>query len=247
MAFTPDESGTLVVAAGTEGVLVREPSGDWFRYAVGRTGPTPYSTDNPGTMMTVLWVETVVLLGGTFLLSIVLSILGWIPISVGIWRTWGGKRVAWVIRPGLVLIGSTTIAALVAWALAKLGVFGTRTPETLGMGLFRLLLFLPVLIEVVLLVIWSRAIRFANDAAPARVARWGCVGTTVTAAPIAAIPFVLWATAALPRYAPALSGALVLGLTIVVAGVIIVLAYGIAAARPSSTQAAPREEGSYHE
>jgi hypothetical protein len=146
-----------------------------------------------------------------------------------------------------VLIGSTTVAVLAAWALAQLGVFEGRAFEPLSMNLFRLLLFLPVLIEIVLLVIWSRAIRLANDATPARVARWGCVGTTVTAAPVAAIPFVLWAMAALPRYAPALSGALVLGLTIVVAGAIIVLVYGISAATPSSTQAAQREGQPYHE
>ena len=98
------------------------------------------------------------------------------------------------------------------------------------MSLFRLLLFLPILVEVVLFVIWSRAIRLANNAAPARVARWGCIGTTVLAAPASALPLALWAMAVLPWYDPARSGATILGLTIVVAGAILVLFCGIAAA-----------------
>lgn len=227
LAFTPDGSDTLVVAMGTEGVLVRDPSGVWSRHVVGMAGPTPFSTLYPSQWLFLLiFPEGLVLVILTALVALVLSTAGWIPILRAIRRDQGGGKVMWVLRPAIV-----TLIALLVFAVGGIIVASiSATDDNVLAFLAILFLLLPVVFLFVIAYTWSRATRVAGDQVSARRARAGCVWITVGFLAVGGLPFVLWAAGIVSRYTIALAGAIILGLAIVFAGAVQVYRYARAAA-----------------
>jgi hypothetical protein len=232
LAFTPDSSGTLVVAMGTEGVLVRDPSGTWARYPVGSTSPTPFSTLNPAKVIDILdYPEGVVLDFSVLLVSVVVSILGWVPILRAVKRVHGGRKVVWAIRPilvSLVVLLLVMAGGYVGYVLVRPGP-STSILGFLGGILFSLVLLLfvlpivPMLLAVLVpvalsLIIWSRVISLASDKESAERSRNGSVWTTVGLFLAGWLPFFLWGAGLVPWYNVALVSAIVLGLAVVVVG-----------------------------
>jgi len=220
LAFTPDGSGTLVVAMGTEGVLVRDPSGTWSSYTIGLARPTPFSTLGPGeALYTLEFPEGVALLSFVPWISAVLSIVGWVPILRTVKRVQGRHKAVWVVRPALV--------ALIVFLLVMAGGYiftratvARATPLRDLLTLFFIFLgpLLPVPLVPVLLITWSRAISLASDRESAKHSRKGCMWTTLGLFPVALLPFVLWVVGIVPWYNVALVSAIALGLAVVGVG-----------------------------
>jgi len=220
LAFTPDGSGTLVVAMGTEGVLVRDPSGTWSRYTIGLARPAPYSTLAPGeALYTLEFPEGVALLSFVPWVSAVLSIVGWVPILRAVKRAQGAHKAVWVVRPALV--------ALIVFLLVMAGGYiftratvGRATPLRDLLTLFFIFLgpLLPVPLVPVLLITWSRAISLASDRESAGRSRKGCIWTTLGLFLVALLAFLLWVVGVVPWYNVALVSAIILGLAVVGVG-----------------------------
>lgn len=223
LAFTPDGSGTLVVAMGTEGVLVRDPSGAWSRHAVGMAGPTPFSTLYPSQWLFLLiFPEGLVLAILTALAALVLSMAGWAPIVRAARRAQGERRAMWVLRPAI-----ATLAVLLALAIGGYAVSSISGTEDTGLAfLVVLILSLPAVFLLVLVYTWSRVIRIAGDQASARRARTACMWAVAGLLVMGALPFVLWAAGGVPRYTAALAGAIILELAIVAVGAVQVYRHG---------------------
>jgi hypothetical protein len=198
--------------------------------------PTPYEARDPVATISVLLLESAVLSACAFMLSITLSIWGWIPILVGIWRVRGRGDAGWVMYPALALAGGTIAAGVVGWLLIRGTASTFDLDSTPVRGYLYLLLALPVLIEAVVLVTWSRAVRLANDLQWARRARWGCVGTTVVPCLVPVLPFVLWAMGIIPEYNVAIAGALVLGFGALSLGAALLFGFSYRAAWSSGAE-----------
>jgi len=246
LALTPDGSGTLVVAMGTEGVLVRDPSGTWSRYAVGSASPTPFHTLNPGKVLDILWFpEGVVLFSSVLLAPVVFSIAGWVPMLRAVKQVQGGRKVVWVIRPILAwLVVHPLVMAGDYVVLTAADAF--RTP-LLFRGLYTLFIVLvllwPVMLVLLFLDTWSRAISLASDRESAVRSRKGCVWATVGLFFAGWLPFFLWAAGIVPWYNAALVGAIILGVAVVVVGTTQVYRHSRAAVgqdeRPATASNAP--------
>ncbi|RME45255.1 MAG: hypothetical protein D6791_11220, partial [Chloroflexi bacterium] len=227
LAFTPDGSGTLVVAAGTEGVLVRSPAGEWSRHAVGMAGPTPFSTPYPSQWLSMLlFPEGLLLVGFAILVALVLSVIGWVPILRAGWRAQGRQAVMRVLRPALVSVVLALVLVIGGYVLST-----TRVGGNIALILlFAVFLLPPVLIAFALVYTWSRAIRVAQNKAEAARSRRGCVGTTVALLVAGALPFVLWAAGIVSRYSFAALVAVAFTLAVTVAGAVRVYRLSRAAA-----------------
>ena len=226
LAFTPDGSGTLVVAMGTEGVLVRHPSGDWSRQAVGMAGPTPFSTPHPSQWLFLLiFPEGLVLAILAALVALVLSIAGWAPILRAVRRSQGGRKVVWVLRPAITSFALLVVLAVGGYIVSSV----SATDGDVLAFLVILFLLLPVLFLFILAYTWSRVIRVAGDEVSARRARAGCMWTILGLLVAGGLPFVLWMAGIIPWYAAALAGAIIFGVTIASVGVVRVYRYGGAA------------------
>ncbi|MFQ5341335.1 MAG: hypothetical protein ACE5F6_07285 [Anaerolineae bacterium] len=226
LAFTPDGSGTLVVAMGTEGVLVRDPPGVWSRHVVGMAGPTPFSTLYPSQWLFLLiFPEGLALAILTALVALMLSMAGWTPILRAVRRAQGGRKAMWVLRPAIAAFAVLVILAVGGYIVSSV----SATDGDVLAFLVILFLLLPVVFLFVLAYTWSRVIGVAGDEVSARHARAGCMWTTLGLLVAGGLPFVLWTAGIIPWYAVALAGAIIFGVTIASLGVVHVYRYGGAA------------------
>ena len=204
LAFTPDGSGTLIVAAGTEGVLVRDPSGAWAGYEVGRAAPTPSATSEPRLWMALLGAEFLTSMALASLAAIGLTVYGLEPLVVAVDLRLGYRMAWWVRRPGL--LGG--VAGALVWVLLWAASWFEFPLSLAGVSFF---------ITLVLALYWSwhRALSLAGWPAAPRAARreWLVAMGMLLLAGTA--PWVLWAVGVIPWYGAAVALAALGGLLIV--------------------------------
>ena len=183
MAFTPDGSGTLIVAAGTEGVLVKDPAGAWTAHAVGYARPAPARTFDPFLWPDMVGPELNASLALAALVAVALTIYGLAPALSMIEQRDSRKRVRWVRRPALVV---GIIAALVY--LFVLFVYAFAPWPGAAAIIFYGVIVLSQHIT------WSRAAFAAGKPTPAQAARPVWLATMGLLFLVGTVPWVLWAT-----------------------------------------------------
>ena len=206
LAFAPDASGTLIVAAGTEGVLVCDPSGAWAAYGVGRTTPSPPSTSDPLLWLDLLRSELLASIALASLAAIALTVYGLGPLVFDVELRQGRRMAWWVRRPGC--LGGVAGAGIwvLLWAASWF-----EFPISLAC------LFFFVTLVVSLYWTWRRALFLAGWPAASRSARRTWLAAMVVLLLVVTAPWVLWATGIIPWHGAALAvatlgGALAVGL-----------------------------------
>jgi hypothetical protein len=191
-----DEMHTLIVALGSEGVLVRTPTGDWQRYTVVpgySIGPTPYVAENISTAISVTGTEMVYwLLTGLFMLLY----LWFRSVSTTLRRMKdrlkSERPTSWVTQPVTLLA-----AALISLCLLIIGIFSYRMGVYTIYLLAGLVIILPLLSYILT---WQRVARTVYQPRHAWLAAGICMLTGIAIFPLSWIPFPLWALGIISRY-----------------------------------------------
>jgi hypothetical protein len=209
LAFLPQKSGTtLVVAMGSEGVLVRSPQGAWERIALWQTAPTPFSGGDllqvlPGeilvSLLAALWVWTVLSLS----VGNILLLRGRQQASRT--KKWG-LILAW-LNLGILALGGVVIFILIFHYLTT--------------GVRSYFIYLPValiilIIESIFAVVRILRLPVYPDSAR-RTARIGLL-TALGIFPLALLPLVGWAYNVIPLYSTAVGLALLVAAASLVGG-----------------------------
>lgn len=205
LGFIPDGSGALLVALGNEGILRKDPQGDWTRHPVGSAQPTPYRTFNPGQWFSILLPDGLAALLVVVLGGLLLSPFGWFPLFLP------SATVKRLGNRGLFLPAATVTAALVA-----IGLLVVRTPNLQGSHPLTYALewlmyynapwlmagaFIALSLTVLL---WALGIRRAKNSRLATDAQLGCFGAVIRMGLVAILPLILWVIGVIPWYQAAL-------------------------------------------
>jgi hypothetical protein len=150
MIFTPDRSGTLVVSLGGEGILVRDPDGEWRERPIDGLVPITSSARNISDIGSSLTLEWFAFIALGIIAGIVINSIGWHAMP----------RIDEQLeerRPRTLLRFSWLAAVLVIG-----GPFGIGIGEILGL-LVPIICFLPasLLFAVVIISDWSGMKSFA--------------------------------------------------------------------------------------
>ncbi|HEX9839572.1 MAG TPA: hypothetical protein VGA72_09505, partial [Anaerolineales bacterium] len=187
---------TLIVAVGSEGVLVRTPAGVWQRYTVVpgyAIGPTPYVAENISTAISVMPAEI-----GIWLLAGLFTWLYLWLISVNTILERMKNRLKpecaapWVTQPAGFLV-----VALISLCLLIIAILSFRV------GVFTMYLLAGLVIVFPLLsfiLTWQRVAHIVYQPRQAWLAAGICILTAIAIFPLAWLPFPLWALGIISRY-----------------------------------------------
>jgi hypothetical protein len=199
LIVVPGGSGEVVAALGA-GVAVRDVQGRWEQYGVGGIEARGPATLDPGELAGAFGREWALLLAGSLIAGIIITMTGWYSSLHKSLITPGGKRysVMKTLWTGIILIGLAACAATGLKAdIAKI-IFAVGA--ILG----------PILMIVGLPLSWRGMRRAATGSAQARMvignARRGMLATFV----LGALPFPLWGAGAITAYSSAVTAACVL-------------------------------------
>ena len=213
LALLPQDEGiVLVVAMGSEGVLVREPNGTWWQYAVLDAEPTPYATLDPYILMWLLPGETGITLGAAVFVWLALCVMGW-QIIFSRARFASGRSTWWAIMPVLLAVVLLSLSYLLAYS--PHWVRNDTTP----------LVLLAVLLETVILIpgapafTWLLIARISPRSKMARQAALTCFLAAAGIFPLAWLPFPLWAFGIIPVYEIALALSVLIGIAVLAWGI----------------------------
>jgi hypothetical protein len=205
-----DGTHTLIVALGSEGVLVRRSEGNWEQVGVLRAEPTPtrFSGDNLIRLFNITYPESLYLLGAALFTFWILSLWGWsflqsrdeiLRVQLSILK----RRIARMSM--FILVATFLVSLIVPSALLILFLLA---------GLF--ILSAP-------LVIWALILRAQDNPEKAKSARIICFLTGVGLFPGSWSPFVMWAYGSIDSRDLALKVSVVLA-TLIAAGGVLALA-----------------------
>jgi hypothetical protein len=194
LAFSPDGSGALIVAAGLHGILLRDPSGKWARWGLMCEDPLPYSAISLRTWLEMLnWPEGATAILVTCLTGVILSLSGSLWHLKAVRASGKKKQAAWGTGIALampVVAFIVSIAALFMMYQLLPG-FSSEHGEVAFLG--------AASIAAALLSLgWAPAIRYAPHPAPPRRALGGCLLATIAVWLGCILPFVLWAVGVVP-------------------------------------------------
>ncbi len=189
LVFSPDGSGILLVALGTEGILIRDASGAWSRHSVGEAKPSTICGFNPVQALGLLVFPEGLLIVAAMLLALpVASAAGWMPLLTRVRRVSGMRRVWRVLLPQAICILAAAGTALAIGILFK-PPDGRSFDE--GLIVYSCL-FLAGLLALGSLLTWSGVIAEAVDRSSldrcAMACLWIAPGLLITAG----LPFYLW-------------------------------------------------------
>ncbi len=207
LAFTPDGSGTLIVAMGTEGVLVKDPSGGWARYPVGRAMPAAAYTCDPLLWVSVLSPELFLsLLIGSLVLTALAS-YGLQPLLFEIELRHFRSDLRWARRPAILVGILGAAVSLILWAFSLLNFPMAVSSAVLFFALGSSLYWT-----------WGRALSKMGQPAQARQARRAWLVTMGLLLLAGTVPWILWAAGVIPWHWVAAVVAAVSGMLTIAVG-----------------------------
>jgi hypothetical protein len=207
LAFTPDSSGTLIVAMGTEGVLVKDPSGDWVRYPVGRAMPAAAYTYDPLLWVSVLGPELFLSLLIGSLVLVALASYGLQPLLFEIELRQFRSDLRWVRRPAILVGILGGAVSLFLWAFSLLNFPMAVSSAVLFFALGSSLYWT-----------WERALNTMGRPVLARQARRAWLVTMGLLLLAGTVPWILWAVGVVPWHWVAVVIATVSGMLIIAVG-----------------------------
>jgi hypothetical protein len=191
MQSLEDGGHRVVVAMGSEGVLMREPGGEWKRQAVLSAEPAPYGASTPTQITRALNSEIVIWVTATLLALCVLYVLAWRDLG----RLWPVALLA------AVLLLASFMALQVLPFLRLSGAW---------------LAFIGVATGGLLLAWGGKADQLEQ---PETALRAGCLWTlTGLGVLLSSFPLVLWAVGVIAMYQVALVMAVALALVVLLWG-----------------------------
>ncbi len=201
---------TLVVAMGTEGILVRTPEGDWQRRSVMYADPTPYTAEGMDVSDTVL-----ILNAESLILFIAAIVAGW-----GL-SAWGWNN---ILSQEHLLRGHTAkwATAPARWSTIVLVVIILFIFVSSGLMIY-LIPAAVLLVLLILLVTWLRVASVSPRPLMAILAGTLCLLTALAIVPLAWLPFCMWAYGTIAIYQVAAELCIIIVFIAVVAG-----AFGVA-------------------
>lgn len=203
MTLLPTAEGTvLVVATGSEGVLVRTPDGQWQRRSVLTAEPTPFADSGIGPVL------------GEIALLLIAALSTWVGTTIVAWNTLMSNS---SVPSGGAFSGNggpTLCGILFSGGLA--GLWLSRNDIAMRYGNV-ILLAIPSVILIGVALSWQRIKR--SSPAPALVtrARWVC-GLLPLGVLLAGLPFILWVWGIIAFYWIALGLAVVIVLSVLETG-----------------------------
>ena len=202
-----DGMRALIVALGSEGVLVHTAAGVWERYTVVPgygIGPTPYVAENISAALSALPAESVIwLLVGLFTLLYL-----WrrnMNVMLEAMKTQLGpeRSASWATRRGGWLLVAVISLCLLGYAMLSFnaGAFMMidTTLEFLLAGLVIVFLLLSFILS------WKRVADIVHQPRQAWLAAGISILTAIAIFPLAWLPFLLWAFGMISRYEFALA------------------------------------------
>jgi hypothetical protein len=194
---------TLIVAMGSDGVLLRTFEGEWERVAVLEARPTPYriQSSDLGSLFSVTLIEWLTFFFAAMGVFWGLSIWGWrfLDSQDPSLRNWQSNT-------------SKTLARLAIIFLLLALVIGLYFVFLLPPVLAFLIIFLP-------LSRWQYIIKNYQNRAMANALRNKCLFTAIGIFPVAWLPFSLWAFGVIPYHGMALILSLIIAATVFVYGI----------------------------
>jgi hypothetical protein len=196
LLVVPGESGEVVAALGA-GVGVRDAQGGWEQHGVGEIEARGPTTLDPGELAGAFGREWALLLAGSLIAGIIITMTGWYSTLYKSLIAPGGKRhgVMKTLWTGIILIGLAACAA-------------TELRHDIAKIIFAVGIILgPILMIVGLPLSWRGIRRAAQGSAQSRRvvsnARRGMLATLV----LGALPFPLWGAGAIAAYSAAVAAA----------------------------------------
>lgn len=199
---------TLVVALGTEGVLVRTPEGTWHQYPVQGAMPTPERATDLSDAVTALPFEQFLPMLGAPLLWVIASLWSWHLITLAMEKksrahpSW--RRAAIPFLASIVILGTVLQQLFQGPRRWEMPLWMLALFSSPAFGAF-LLLLVPLGILAGYGILW-----FGTRANFVWVVAGWCVLMSVAAGIVWLVPFLLWAFGIVPFYFLALGFALVL-------------------------------------
>lgn len=216
MSFVKNQNGSysLIIAMGTEGVLMRTFEGRWEQRSVAYIEPTPFAVSNPleGLAFLIFW-EGVLLVPIGIVLFFMLNLLGPRSILNNLGVESSGKDIkSWALRPMLfpmILLGVlVSITLSIVFGFPVRISYQTELANIVNIFVQLELYILPFLIFVAtpigIFLSWRRVASLASD----RRRVWECAGWTALASiaifPVLLGSLILWTMGIIPWYELAL-------------------------------------------
>lgn len=218
LAFlTQGNTSTLVVAMGTEGVLIKTHEGVWERHGVAWAEPTPYTANDFQTLVFVLLYEIVIFL--------LMAVITWWGVSSWGWTIFLKKlshppehSAWWVVKPITYVSLLIFLACFLPYlVIENVNIIPVAFELAIVAGPIISILIVGILIWIGPILVWHRLRKISSQPNMVHRVAWTC-GLMAMGMFLACLPFAWWAFGLIPVYEIALILSVLIAIFIIFLG-----------------------------